>query len=139
MIIARLALAQFLRLPIFPPVAIIALKTRKEARTMTDFITPELFAHLVQLAALELSPAEAEYLRGELNNQLKAIHDLEAIPLEAGAVITSHGVPYPPEITPAIRPDTWQPHPHPGAILKQAPETDEGYIIVPEIPHTELS
>jgi hypothetical protein len=35
-------------------------------------ITQELFDHLVGLAALELSPQEAEYLRKELNNQLMA-------------------------------------------------------------------
>ncbi len=33
---------------------------------MTDEITPELFAHLVELAALELNAQEAEYLRRQL-------------------------------------------------------------------------
>ena len=37
---------------------------------MSDPITPELFTHLVELAALELTPPEAEYLRGQLNGQL---------------------------------------------------------------------
>ena len=49
---------------------------------MSETITPELFAHLVDLAALELSPEEGEYIRAQLNNQLKAIHELEAIPLD---------------------------------------------------------
>ncbi len=105
---------------------------------MTDQITPELFNHLVQLAALELTPEEAEYLRGQLNNQLKAIHELEAIPRDKSTPITSHGVPYTPEITPPVRDDQWIPYPAPGAILNEAPESDEGYIVVPEIPHTEL-
>ncbi len=105
---------------------------------MPDEITREVFDHLVLLAALELSPEEAEYLRGELNNQLKAIHELEAIPLDPGTPIASHGVPYTPEITPPIRADEWTPYPSPQDILAQAPEADEGYIIVPEIPHTEL-
>jgi aspartyl/glutamyl-tRNA(Asn/Gln) amidotransferase C subunit len=105
---------------------------------MTDEITPEIFDHLVLLAALELSPEEAEYLRRELNNQLKAIHELEAIPLDAATPVTSHGVPYTPEITPPTRTDEWTPYPTPREITAQAPETDEGYIIVPEIPHTEL-
>ncbi len=105
---------------------------------MTDSITPELFNHLVELAALELTPEEAEYLRNQLNNQLKAIHELEAIPLDQSTPITSHGVPYTPEITPPVRQDDWQPYPHPEDILAQAPETDEHYIVVPEIPHTEL-
>ena len=43
---------------------------------MSDEITPELFNHLVELAALELNPDLAEYLLRELNNQIKAIHEL---------------------------------------------------------------
>ncbi len=105
---------------------------------MTDSITPDLFDHLIQLAALELTPQEKEYLRQELNNQLKAIHELEAIPIPADVPVTSHGVPYTPEITPPIRADEWRPHPQPQEILAQAPEIDDGYIIVPDIPHTEL-
>jgi len=105
---------------------------------MSEPITPEIFEHLVRLAALELNPQEAEYLRQQLNNQLKAIHELEAIPLDAGTAITSHGVPYTPEITPPTRSDEWQPDPAPEKILAQAPESEEGYIVVPEIPHTEL-
>ena len=104
----------------------------------SDSITPELFNHLVQLAALDLSAQEAEYLRKELNNQLKAIHELEAIPLDAETKITSHGVPYTAQSTPEIRADEWVPNPHPEEILAQAPETEDGYIIVPEIPHIDL-
>lgn len=106
---------------------------------MSEMITPELFAHLVRLAALELSPEEGEYLRQQLNNQLKAIHELEAIPVGSVTQVTSHGVPYTPEITPPIRQDDWQPYPAPEAILAQAPETEEGYIVVPDIKHTDLS
>jgi aspartyl-tRNA(Asn)/glutamyl-tRNA(Gln) amidotransferase subunit C len=105
---------------------------------MSEEITKEIFDHLVLLAALELSPEEAEYLRGELNNQLKAIHELEAIPLDPATPIASHGVPYTPEITPPVRHDDWQPYPAPDNIIAEAPETDERYIVVPEIPHTEL-
>lgn len=105
---------------------------------MSDAITPELFQHLVQLAALELAPEEAEYLRRQLNNQLKAIHELEAIPLGEETKTTSHGVPYTSEISPAIRPDEWDPYPNPVDILSQAPETKDGYFVVPDIAHTEL-
>ena len=105
---------------------------------MSDPITPEIFQHLVQLAALELTPDEGEYIRWQLNNQLKAIHELEAIPLEKDTPVTSHGVPYTPEITPAVRDDTWVPFPEPDKIIAQAPATGERYIVVPEIPHTEL-
>jgi aspartyl-tRNA(Asn)/glutamyl-tRNA(Gln) amidotransferase subunit C len=105
---------------------------------MTDEITPEIFEHLVELAALELDPDQSEYLRHQLNNQLKAIHELEAIPLDASIPPALHGVHYPPEISPALRSDTWQPCPDAAEILAQTPENEDGYIIVPDIPHTKL-
>jgi aspartyl-tRNA(Asn)/glutamyl-tRNA(Gln) amidotransferase subunit C len=105
---------------------------------MSDEITREIFDHIVSLAALELDETEAEYLRQQLNNQLKAIHELEAIPLEGNISPTSHGVPYSPEIKPAVRADEWHPYPNPAEILAQAPETEDGYILVPDIPHTDL-
>jgi aspartyl-tRNA(Asn)/glutamyl-tRNA(Gln) amidotransferase subunit C len=105
---------------------------------MNDTITQEMFAHLVDLAALQLDAEEAEYLRQQLNNQLKAIHELEAIPLEEDVPITSHGVPYTPTTSPAPRDDTWYPYPNPEDILGQAPQAEDGYIIVPDIPHINL-
>ncbi|WP_299026771.1 aspartyl/glutamyl-tRNA amidotransferase subunit C [uncultured Thermanaerothrix sp.] len=103
-----------------------------------ETITPETFDHLVRLAALELDEAQAEYLRRELNRQLSAIHELEAIPLDDSVPITSHGVPYPPEICPPLREDAWQPFPDVAEILDQAPQVEEGYVVVPDIPHTTL-
>lgn len=105
---------------------------------MVEEITVDVFRHLVALAALELDEAEAEYLRRELNKQLKAIHELEAIPLPPETPPASHGVPYTPEITPPIRQDEWQPDPGREDILAQAPQSQDGYIVVPEIPHEEL-
>ena len=49
-----------------------------------DSITPELFAKLVTLAALELTPEESEYLRTELNHQLAAVQELSEIQLAEG-------------------------------------------------------
>jgi aspartyl-tRNA(Asn)/glutamyl-tRNA(Gln) amidotransferase subunit C len=105
---------------------------------MTDEITPDVFNHLVELAALELDAAQGEYLRAELNHQLKAIHELEAIPLDVSIPPAQHGTPYPEAVSPAPRPDEWQVCPNPEEILAQAPEVENGYIIVPEIPHTQL-
>jgi aspartyl-tRNA(Asn)/glutamyl-tRNA(Gln) amidotransferase subunit C len=105
---------------------------------MTDEITPELFNHLVELAALELTPDEGEYLRRELNNQLKAIHELEAIPLDSATPVASHGVPYTSATSPSIREDVIISNPDPERLLKTAPETEDGYIVVPEIPHQDL-
>lgn len=104
----------------------------------TQQITKELFEHLVQLAELDLSPQEVEYLRSELNKQLRAIDELEAIPLDESLPITSHGVPYTPQISPEVRNDEWIAFPNPKDILDQAPETEEGYIIVPDIPHEDI-
>lgn len=105
---------------------------------MNEQINQETFAHLVDLAALQLTPEEAEYLRQQLNNQLNAIHELEAIPLDENAAITAHGVPYSAAISPAPRADIWQAYPDPESILAQAPLVEDGYIIVPEIPHIDL-
>ncbi len=106
---------------------------------MQEEITPELFEHLVELAALELTPEEGEYLRAQLNKQLQAVHELQAIPLEEGIPPASHGVSYTPESSPPPREDAWKPYPNVEALLSQVPETEEGYIVVPDIPHEALS
>jgi len=105
---------------------------------MSDEITPELFSHLVELAALELSADEAQYLRRQLNNQLKAIHELETIPIDPSTPVASHGVSYTPATSPSMRVDEIDPYPDPGKLLAGAPETDDGYIVVPDIPHQNL-
>lgn len=105
---------------------------------MSDEITPELFAHLVELAALELTPEEGEYLRGQLNSQLKAIHELERIPIPDDVSPAAHGVTFAPDIRPALRADETRPSIQAEKILRQVPEAEEGYFVVPEIPHEEL-
>ena len=105
---------------------------------MPDEITPELFAHLLQLAALELSPEEGEYLRKEMNNQLRSIRELGAIKVDSSLPMEPHGIPYPEANSPKGRRDSWRAYPAPEKLLSQAPETDEGYIVVPEIPHKDL-
>jgi aspartyl-tRNA(Asn)/glutamyl-tRNA(Gln) amidotransferase subunit C len=115
------------------------MRTARTGTPMAGDITPELFGHLVELAAFELPGDQAEYLRAELNKQLESIHELEAIPLEEDVPITSHGVPYPPAISPVPEEDTVRPFAHPDQILAQSPRSQEGYFIVPDIPHTDLS
>ncbi|MEW6567194.1 MAG: Asp-tRNA(Asn)/Glu-tRNA(Gln) amidotransferase subunit GatC [Chloroflexota bacterium] len=102
-------------------------------------ITLEIFDHLVDLAALDLDPEEAEYLRAQLNGQLKAIRELEAIAVEDEVPITSHGVPYTAAISPPLRADVIVPFDGAEDILDQAPEAEGRYFVVPDIPHTELS
>ncbi|MEP7356772.1 MAG: aspartyl/glutamyl-tRNA amidotransferase subunit C [Anaerolineales bacterium] len=106
---------------------------------MPEAITPELFDHLAELAALDLQPHEKEYLRAQLNGQLKAIQELERIPMPAGVPPAAHGVPYPPENRPPLRADeAWVDAALAQRILAQAPQLEDGYFVVPDIPHQAL-
>lgn len=105
---------------------------------MSEEITPELFNHLVELAALELSAGEGEYLREQLNNQLVVIHELESIPLDLSTPVASHGVPYSFETSPSIREDILISHPNPAQLLAGAAEIEDHYFVVPDIPHQDL-
>jgi aspartyl/glutamyl-tRNA(Asn/Gln) amidotransferase C subunit len=105
-----------------------------------DEINPELFARLAQLAALNLDPRESEYLRAQLNGQLRAIADLERIAVPDEVPPAAHGVPFPPDIRPPLRIDRAAVDPILAArILRQAPEGEEGYFVVPDIEHTQLT
>lgn len=101
-------------------------------------ITKELFDHLVDLAEFELGREEKEYLLKELNSQLTAIRQLAAVHLDEDLPPASHGVPYTEKGKPGLREDKWEPFADSRKIIEQAPETEEGYISVPDIPHTEL-
>lgn len=105
---------------------------------MTDQITKDTFQHLVELAALDLESDEAEYLRGQLNNQLRAIHELAAIPLPEGTPPAARGVAYTLENSQPLREDVWRPSEDTADILRQTPQSEDGFIVVPDIPHTTL-
>lgn len=106
---------------------------------MPDEISPDLFARLAHLAALELDPGESEYLRQQLNGQLKAIAELERIAVPDDVPAAAHGVPFAPEIRAPLRMDQAKVDPVLAArILGQAPEGEEGYFVVPDIQHTQL-
>jgi len=105
---------------------------------MTEKISIETFEHLVELAALALNEDEAAYLRRELNNQLDAVDELAAVPLDEDLALTAHGVPYTAASSPAMRKDEWLPYEKPEEIIAQAPQTTSGFIVVPDIPHTDL-
>jgi aspartyl-tRNA(Asn)/glutamyl-tRNA(Gln) amidotransferase subunit C len=106
---------------------------------MSDEITPELFERLVELAALKLKPEEGEYLRKQLNGQLKAIHELEQVPLSDDVPPAAHGVTFGAGIRPQLRADEPRSSPYAETILKQAPETEDGYFVAPDIPSTDLN
>jgi aspartyl-tRNA(Asn)/glutamyl-tRNA(Gln) amidotransferase subunit C len=105
---------------------------------MTDKISPEDFERLADLASLELAADEAEYLRKQLNYQLVSIEVLESIPIDAQIGTAAHGIPYG-ELNSALpREDISRQDPNREAILKLAPEMEDGYIVVPDISHEEL-
>jgi len=101
-------------------------------------ITPQVFEHLIKLAALQLDEKQAEYLRRELNHQLQSIHELEAIPIPDGLSISVHGVTYPKNTPLDLRDDQWQPFPNSADIIGQAPRSENNQFAVPDIPHTTL-
>lgn len=101
-------------------------------------VSPAIFDHLVELAALELTAEEAAYLRREMNRQLEAIHQLAQIEVDPSTMVTSHGIAYSPEARPPLRDDSWHPFPYADEIVDQWPETAERYAVVPEIPHETL-
>jgi aspartyl/glutamyl-tRNA(Asn/Gln) amidotransferase C subunit len=106
--------------------------------TMADNISREDFQKLADLASLELPEKEAEYLRKELNNQMVSIEVLESIPIDAKTSSAAHGLPYTDYNSRQPRADKTSQDPHREAILEQAPELEDGYIVVPDISHEEL-
>ena len=124
-----------------PPGTIINYKEQfvvRDKKAKHEVITREIFEHLVALAELELRADEAEYLRAELNDQLKAIRELESIDVPDDTPITSHGVPYSEATRPRLREDRIEVCPEADDIVRGAPDVDDRYIVVPEIPHEEL-
>lgn len=106
--------------------------------TMNDQISIEVFNRLVELAAMELSQEQAAYLHQQLNNQLRAIRELASIPIDNSIESNLHGVPYIPEARPLLREDACMASDAAEAIHSQVPQLEDGYIVVPDIPHTTL-
>jgi aspartyl/glutamyl-tRNA(Asn/Gln) amidotransferase C subunit len=105
---------------------------------MHEIIDRSTFDHLVELAALELDEQQSEYLRHELNAQLDSIAVLAAIPIPENTEANLHGVEFPVETSAQPREDEWIPSETADDILKQAPQTEVRFFVVPDIPHTRL-
>jgi aspartyl/glutamyl-tRNA(Asn/Gln) amidotransferase C subunit len=118
--------------------ASLSLEVQVSSNKPNDVISTEVFDHLVFLASFQLEEEEAEYLRSQLNSQLKAIRELAAIEVPKDIEATSHGVPYTTEISSPLRPDEIESCPEAVDIVQSAPKTELGYIVVPDIPHEEL-
>ena len=96
---------------------------------MAEEITREVFDHMVELAALELDEEEAEYLRNQLNQQLNAIDELLAIPLDDSVELASRGVAYTAATSQPLRVDKAIDCDNPEDIIAQAPQTEDNYIV----------
>lgn len=105
---------------------------------MTELIDRETFAHLVRLAALEMDEEKSEYVRHELNNQLKAISQLQAIAINESVKPAIHGVVFEEQFEQALRADVPADFPDREAVLALFPQARDGYIVVPDIQHTTL-
>jgi aspartyl/glutamyl-tRNA(Asn/Gln) amidotransferase C subunit len=115
-----------------------SLVEKVQGSDMSEEITRELFAKLVELAALELDEEEGEYIRAQLNSQLSAISELEAVPLKADTPPAAHGVTYTPDTSAPARVDKHDGYKNPDEILAGAPQEEDRYFITPEIPHEDL-
>jgi aspartyl-tRNA(Asn)/glutamyl-tRNA(Gln) amidotransferase subunit C len=109
-----------------------------EDMAMSEEITREIFDKIVELAALELEEDEAEYIRRQLNDQLAAIAELEAVPLDEDTPPAAHGVPFTPVVSAPARQDRHAPFAKPEEILEIAPDEEERYFVTPDIPHEDL-
>lgn len=101
-------------------------------------IDPETFSHLIELASFEFEPDQADYLRDQLNRQLKTIDELAAVPLNDSLITEIHGVPYPSENRQPLRPDKTSEFKDRDLLTSQFPQFEDGFVIVPDIPHQEL-
>jgi aspartyl/glutamyl-tRNA(Asn/Gln) amidotransferase C subunit len=110
----------------------------QDSNQQADEISADIFDHLVELAAFNLESEEKEYLRKELNAQLKAIRELEALDIDGQVPITSHGVPYTESNSAPLREDVVSISSEADDIVEGAPETELRYIVVPDIPHEDL-
>ena len=67
-----------------------------------------------------------------------SVEVLESIPVDAETVSAVHGIPYNKVNSPLLREDITKLDPRREEILKQAPELEDGYIVVPDISYQEL-
>ncbi|NMB94544.1 MAG: hypothetical protein GYA26_09995 [Flexilinea flocculi] len=104
----------------------------------SETISVEMFNEFVQVAELELTPEESKSIREKMNEQLRVIHELESIPLDEQLAPVIHGNPYPRDIQAPLREDIWKPFENTQGIIDQAPRSQDGYIVSPDVPHQKL-
>lgn len=95
-------------------------------------ISSELFEKLVGLAAMELTPQEAQYLHTEMNHQLVSLTEFSQIPLDEDIKPSLRGVNC---VGAGPRTDEWKTFERPERIVEQAPASEDGMIAVPDVAH----
>ena len=105
---------------------------------MDELISRDIFDELAAAGRISVSPDEAETLRAELNQQMAVIRQLESIPLETDVRPMIHGNPYPETIRCGLRGDIPASFDNTRGILAEAPKTQDGYIVSPDIVHRKI-
>ena len=85
-------------------------------------------AKIARLARIRITEKECEALTGELSNILAWVEQLEALPTEGVPPMTSVV-----ERALPLRPDEVTEGGEPKAIVKNAPETADGFFTVPKV------
>jgi aspartyl-tRNA(Asn)/glutamyl-tRNA(Gln) amidotransferase subunit C len=88
----------------------------------------EQIYHLARLARLELSPAEAEGMREQINGVLAMVDAMSAVDT-TGVAPMSH----PQEVTQRLREDRVTETDHRELFLSLAPEVEDGLYLVPKV------
>ncbi|MCS7173420.1 MAG: Asp-tRNA(Asn)/Glu-tRNA(Gln) amidotransferase subunit GatC [Armatimonadetes bacterium] len=91
-------------------------------------IDRELVAHIARLSRLELTEEELERYRLQLNTILEYFGRLSELPTE-GVETTAHPIP----ATNVFREDVVAPSLPLEEVLAMAPQTREGYFVVPRV------
>ncbi len=103
-----------------------------------DQITKEMLEEFTQVAEVALTKEEFSSILAKMNEQLQVINELTTIPHDEEFEPTIHGNPFPVAIQTPLREDVWTPFEHPEDIVAQAPRSQDGYIVSPDVPHQKL-
>jgi aspartyl-tRNA(Asn)/glutamyl-tRNA(Gln) amidotransferase subunit C len=85
-------------------------------------------SRIARLARIEISPAEAERTRDQLNGILAFVEQLQAVNTD-GIAPLAHAV----DVVQRLRPDTVTESDHRDAFQAIAPETEAGLYLVPKV------
>ncbi|GBD30409.1 Aspartyl/glutamyl-tRNA(Asn/Gln) amidotransferase subunit C [bacterium HR32] len=91
-------------------------------------ITPEVVERVARLSRLELTEQEREAFSAQLDSILQYFARLDRLPTE-GVEPTSHAIP----VTNVFREDTVTPSLPREEVAAMAPESYEGYVVVPRV------